>query len=183
MCKTIVSYLIGTCLFLAGAARTLPSASADETNKQGKSVIAYFEGARRLSLRTDYLPQRVDIGDASLGARTIRLNIALDDKGGKGVLILDPNFIMFDAFGDEAGSTDIATHSVDVTLSVVERNDPARKARRLYEIKGEGLKVRLFLVVSRERTIPHRLLVAEKDGSVKQVFSLHDGGKGERAAF
>jgi len=130
------------------------------------------EDGRRLSLATDYLFQKVDIDTSSLPTHRISLNITLDDKRGKGTLGIDPNTTRFNVFGDEAGSTEIATRSSDVTLSALEREDSTGKGRRLYEIKGVGLKGRLFLVFAGERAESHRLLVADKDGTVKQVLPL-----------
>jgi hypothetical protein len=87
-------------------------------------------------------------------------------------MVFDPNSTRFNKFGDEGGYTEIATRSRDVTLSALELEDPTKKGRRLYEIKGEGLKGRLFLVLAREKTDAHRLLVAQEDGTVKQVIPL-----------
>ena len=44
---------------------------------------------------------------------------------------------------------------VDVTLSAVEREDPAKKGRRLFEIKGEGLiaLTRGFMYAGAERVV------------------------------
>lgn len=130
------------------------------------------EDGRRLSLATDYLFQKVDIDTSSLPTHRISLSVTLDDKGGKGTLGIDPNTTRFNVFGDEAGFTEIATRSRDVTLAALEREDPTGKGRRLYEIKGEGLKGQLFLVLAGERTESDRLLVADKEGTVKQVLPL-----------
>jgi hypothetical protein len=55
--------------------------------------------------------------------------------------------------------------------------DPIGKGRQLYEIKAEGLKGRLFLVVAGEKTGTHRLLLADADGTGRQVFPLRGAAK------
>jgi RNA polymerase sigma factor (sigma-70 family) len=157
-----------------------PPAAKPAAPAAAKPEAADKEEGAKLSLTTDYLFQRVDIDvTGSLGAHTVSLNISLDDKEGKGSMVFDPNSTRFNKFGDEGGYTEIATRSWDVTLSALELEDPTKNGRRLYEIKGEGLKARLFLVVARERTDSHRLLVAEKDGTVKQVIPLREVAKGQ----
>jgi hypothetical protein len=135
------------------------------------------EGGTQLSLATDYLVHPVDVDAGPFGAHTLRLSISVDDKGGKGRLGIDPNTTRFNVYGDETGYTEIATRSIDVTVSAVEREDPTSKGRRLYEIKAEGLKGRLFLVLAREKTGTHRLLLADTDGTVRQVFPLRGAAK------
>src|SRR5262249_28891796 len=128
--------------FASRAATTEPApppAAKPAAPAAAKPEAADKEEGTKLSLTTDYLFQRVDIDvTGSFGAHTISLNISVDDKGGKGSLGLDPNSTRFNKFGDEGGYTEIATRSRDVTLSEIEREDPAKKGRRLYEIKGEG---------------------------------------------
>jgi hypothetical protein len=153
------------------AALTLISASSPATAGEENT---------KLALGTDYLFQRVDIDtSASFAAHAISLTISLDNKGGKGVLGIDPNSSRFNAFGDQAGHTEIATRSLDVTLHALAIEDSGKKGRRLYEIKGAGLKRRLFLVLAREKTDAHRLLVADEDGTVTRVFPLCGVAKGK----
>ena len=166
------------------AARAAPAPAkpgvADKASKLVHSVDADKGAGTKLALATDYLFQRVDIDvTASLGALRVSLDITLDDKGGKGRMGFDPNSTRFNKFGDEGGYTEIMARSRDVTLSALELEDPTRKGRRLYEIKGEGLKGRLFLVLAREKTNSHRLLVADKDGTVRRVLPLRGVAKGQ----
>src|SRR5258708_3402365 len=116
-------------MWLIGAALLLATTAAAGDKKPATE-------AGILALRTDYLLHRVCIVDGSLCAHTINLRVALDGKSGKGSLGVDPNIQRFDAFGDDAGNTEIATRSVDVTLVAVDRDDSTKKGRRLYEIKG-----------------------------------------------
>ena len=136
------------------------------------SVTPVF-GDEKLALSTEYLFQRIELSDRSMGAHLIHLQVTLGEKGGKGQITLDPNINDFDAFGDVAGSTEIGYHPIEIMLSPVAKEDPAKKGRRLFEIHGVGGQGRLFLVVPPEKTGAHRLLVATKDGTVKHVFSLH----------
>jgi hypothetical protein len=181
--KPLAFLALFAALGLAAAALASRAATADPAGREpdpppaAKPAAAEEKGAD-LSLETDYLYQRVDIDTTgSFGAHRIRLNVSLDDKGGKGAMEFDPNSTRFNVFGDEAGYTEIATRSVDVTLSALEREDSTGKGRRLYEIKGEGLKERLFLVLAREKTSSHRLLVADKEGKVKLVFPLRGAAR------
>jgi hypothetical protein len=132
----------------------------------------------KLSLTTDYLHRRIDVTDTFRRASWIRLSVTLD-KGvsGKGTLEIDPNTQVYNDFGDPTGVTEIATHRVDITVEVANLDDPAKKGRRLYEIKGKELTTRLFLVVSPPEAGPNRLIVGDKDGNVKCVFPLKDTGK------
>jgi hypothetical protein len=134
------------------------------------------EGAK-LALETDYLFWGVDVAK-QLPAHWIRLNVTLGAKeGGTGTLEIDPNTAGLNAFGDLTTVTEIGTKSVNVTLEAIQRDDPAKKGRRLYAIKGEDLQGRLFLVSSPKEAGPHRLVIGDKDGSLKYVFPLKDQGK------
>jgi hypothetical protein len=133
--------------------------------------------ARKLTLYTDYLSVPVPVGDGSRGAHLIGFDVVVGDKSGKGVMYLDPNVNDYNAFGDITGHTEVAIRNVEVTLSQVDRDDSTKKGRRLFEITGDDMKARLFLVVAVEKEGPHRLLFAEKDGNVKHVFSLRDESK------
>ena len=48
---------------------------------------------------------------------------------------------------------------MNITLEAIKLNDPAKKGRQIYEIKGVDQKVRLFLVVSPKEVGPSRLIV------------------------
>ena len=133
----------------------------------------------KLALATYYLFQKVDVANAR-PARRIGLNVTLDEKGsGKGFLVLDPNIEQHDLFGDVVGETEIAIRTVAITLTAVAADDPAKKGRRLYEIKGEELKSRLFLVVSPPEAGAPRLVVANPDGIVQYSFPLQGSSKGQ----
>ena len=134
------------------------------------SRAAEAKGERQLSLATDYLPDRIGIVDSWFGAHTIRLNVKLDAQGGgTGALSLDPNSVIFDKFGDLASSTEIAIRDVAVTLKLEIVNKGDGRAR--YEIVGQSLTKRLFLIVSPGGG-PNRLIIAEKDGAAKYVLTL-----------
>ena len=137
---------------------------------------ATAKACREWTLTTDYLFQRLEIDDVSLGGHIINLSLSLDEKGGNGTLTIDPNIQKYDLFGDESGNTEIATRSMAISLAALTVEDPANKGRRLYEIKADKLKGRLFLVAGANRLTPVRLLVAEKDGVVKHVFPLRESG-------
>src|SRR5262245_3943162 len=91
MWKTVAPILSRSCLFLAGAAMALSTASAVETDKKRKLRKEHAARAVKLSLRTDKLFQRLNITDSRLPAHRIGLDISLDDKGGKGTLVSDLN--------------------------------------------------------------------------------------------
>jgi len=139
------------------------------------SPAAAEEGGTKLSLTTDYLSERVDVAKTPFGGHWLRLNVTLDDKGGKGKLEIDPNIQGHNEFGDPTSVTEIATKFVDITLEAVKQEHPAKKGRRVFEIKGDDLKSRMFLVVSPKAAGPNRLIV---HGKVKgYVFPLQDAGK------
>jgi RNA polymerase sigma factor (sigma-70 family) len=162
----------------AGQDPAPPPVSAKAAPAPAKPEVADKKGTT-LSLATDYLFERVDVDvTGSLGAHRISVNISLDDKGGKGSMEFDPNSSQFNKFGDEGGRTEIKIRTWDVTLSPLEFEDPTKKGRRVYEVKGEGLKERVFLVVAREETGESRLLVADKDGMVQRVLPLRGVAQG-----
>jgi serpin B len=139
------------------------------------SSPAAAEGPTRLSLTTDYLFKRVDVAQTPFGGHWLLLDIALGKAGrGRGLLTIDPNTQRHNGFGDPGVATEIATSSVDIMLEAVKLADPTRKGRQLYEIKGKGLKGRLFLVVSPRDAGPHRLLIGDNDGSVRYVIPLKE---------
>ena len=118
------------------------------------SSATAYEGETKLSLTTDYLFEKVT------GGHWLRLNVTLDDRfRGKGTLEIDPNTQGFNKFGDPTSVTEIATKIVNITLEAIKLNDPAKKGRQIYEIKGVDQKVRLFLVVSPKEVGPSRLIV------------------------
>jgi hypothetical protein len=63
--------------------------------------------------------------------------------------------------------TELASRKVKVTLRA---EDIDQQGRRLYRIEGQGLRSRLALVLS--PTGPHRLLLRDKSGAVRDVFPL-----------
>src|SRR5262249_13686033 len=82
----------------------------------------------KLSLATDYLFEAVHVAKPSRGGHWLRLSVTLDNKGrGKGTLEIDPNTQGHNSFGDPTSVTEIATHSTDITLDVVQVDDPTRK--------------------------------------------------------
>jgi hypothetical protein len=88
---------------------------------------------------------------------------------------LDPNFLVFNAFGDVVGTTLIGYAPLRATLKRIETPDPAKKGRLLLEVVPghEGLKDKYFLVLSPTEAGPHRLLVREGD-TLRHVLPLHD---------
>jgi hypothetical protein len=159
MWKTVAPMLPCIFLFLAAPAS---SSEAVEDNAGNK-----------LSLTTDYLFERVDVAKTGFGGHWLRLHVTLDKKGnGKGTLDIDPNIQGYNEFGDPTDVTQIAIKNVDITVEAVKLDDPAKKGRRLYEIKGKELKTRLFLVVSPKEAGPNRLIVHGNDKVY--VFELKD---------
>jgi hypothetical protein len=139
-----------------------------------RRATAEEEGAR-LSLTTGYLFERVDVAQRRFGGHWLRVDVTLDNSGGgKGRLEIDPNIQGYNAFGDPTSVTEMAPLSLDVTLEAVKVDDPANKGRRLYELKGQGINARLFLVVSPREARPSRLIVQGKDRTA--VFPLKDAG-------
>jgi hypothetical protein len=133
------------------------------------------EAGTKLSLTTEYLYEKV------IGGHWLRLNVTLDDKGGKGKLEIDPNYPVYNEFGDPMGFTEIAPQFVDITLEAVKLDDPAKKRRRVYEVQGKDVKSYLSLVVSSTEAGPHRLIVhVEKR---VYVFPLHDTGTADHRAM
>ena len=90
-------------------------------------------------------------------------------------LDLDPNHLMFNAFGDVVGSTLIGNSPIKATLKRLEIPDPAKKGRLLFEVVtgGEALKAKYSLVLSPTERGPHRLLVREGD-RLRHALPLHD---------
>lgn len=139
------------------------------------SPTAAEEGKTKLSLKTDYLFAKFEIIKDYRKVHSLTLHASLDEKGGQGVLACDPTRRDHNEFGDTTGSTDIAPHQVEVTLERVKRDDPEKKGRRIYEIKGKDLKGQVFLVVSPTEAEPNRLIVRGKES--ESVFPLHDASK------
>src|SRR5262245_55001353 len=97
------------------------------THTASRSRAAENEGGIQLLLETDYLPRRVDV--AGRPAHWIRLDVPWG--GGRGRLELDPNIAGHNEFGDLTTVTEMASSSVNVTLSPVKRDDPLKKGRQL----------------------------------------------------
>ena len=114
MCKPIAPIVTGACLFLAIAAMAADTTarSADEKDKDIK-----------LSLSSGY-------GHGLAGARAVHLAVTLDDKGGgKGILILDPNFKEINQFGDFTGKTTaILVRELKVTFEEVKVKDQRKRS-------------------------------------------------------
>lgn len=126
------------------------------------------EKSTNLSLFTDYVSPGVrGVTSKWPMGRRFRLNVAFDEKGGNGKLETDPNSLGFFDFGDLVHSTQIGIQVINVTLNRVQPDTPekqasfdaAAKGRRLYEVKGNELTCRAFLVVSPQETCPHRLIL------------------------
>jgi hypothetical protein len=97
-------------------------------------------------------------------ARSVHFTATLDNRGGgKGTLSLDPNHKEFNQFGDVTSSTDLELRELPVTLEKVEVKDQPKGGQRLYEIKGDGLGNRLFLVVPAKGGTTYRIVGADKE--------------------
>jgi len=129
-----------------------------------------------LSLTTDYLLERVAVAQTPFGGHWLRLQVTLENTGnGEGRLEIDPNIQGYNEFGDPSSVTEIATFALNVAVEAVKLQDPAKKGRRRYELKGEKLTTRLFLVVSPPEVGLSRLIVQSKEKT--DVIPLKDAGR------
>jgi hypothetical protein len=160
MWKTIAPILTGICSFLAVVAVAVENTarSAEEKDKSNK-----------LSLSSGY-----GHGLPGTRARTVHLSVTLDDKGGgKGMLILDPNYKEIDQFGDFTGKTTaIALRELKVTFEEVKFEYQPKGGRRLFEVKGHRLDNRLFLVIPPRGSTTYRLVTADEKGGGQDVLLL-----------
>jgi hypothetical protein len=159
MRKTIARLLTSTFLCLAVAATAdNTSRAADEKDKDTKLALSSGYGH----------------GLPGTRARSVHLSATLDDKGGgDGTLILDPNRLEIDRFGDFTGkSTTIAVQELKVTLEEVKLKDPPKGGRKLFEVKGHRLDKRLFLVIPPKGWTTYRLVTVDKEGNGLDVLLL-----------
>jgi hypothetical protein len=159
LCPCLVLLLIGL------SALTAAPAPADAGGEGRPGTL--------LSLATDYLHHPVELAVGAPGARRVSLDVDLRGKTGRGTLVLDPNRPDYNSFGDVTGVTQMADARIEIRLTAVEVDEPASKGRRLYEVRGDGLRGRLFLVVAVTENGPSRLVVADLDGNPRMVLPLN----------
>jgi len=95
----------------------------------------------------------------NIRARTVGLEAKLDGKGGgTGTLTLDPNLVSGRA------STAMGIWFVKLTLKEVKAGESAKKGRQLYEVSGEGLEARLFVLVPTKGDGPCWLVIGGEEG-------------------
>jgi WD40 repeat protein len=85
--------------------------------------------------------------------------------GGAGGLVLDPNFITFDYFGEPMMSTAIGCQPHEITLNPAKDADPLGHGRRLYWAVSKDPKNtnRVAVVLARTEVGPHRVLLYRGD--------------------
>jgi hypothetical protein len=132
------------------------------------STAGEHRDSTKLFLKSAYLAKAIGGG----GVRQVFLQVALDHKGGKGLLTLDTNTFTLNEFGDPTTGTLVLVRPINVSLKALEAEDPAKEGRRLYEIQGAPVGGRLLLVVPGKRARPYRLVSQGQDGAVQQVVPL-----------
>jgi hypothetical protein len=159
-------------LFLLAAAAVMAGAiAATGDEKQPEKLV----------LTTDRFPHplflRKMMTDGTGGYFRIGLEVTLDGNGGgQGLLILDPNARVTDAFGDGTAVTEAGWSRKEVTLTAIEKDDPQKKGRRLYEIKGDDLRGTFYFVHSPDPKEPHRILVTVfPQRRETSVYTLYPG--------
>jgi len=110
---------------------------------------------RRIDLSGDYTTE---------GGRIRRLQVS-GILGGSGTLVLDPNYITFDSFGEPVMSTAMALQRQKISLKSGVGDDPLELGRRHYWAVPEQPRNqdRVAVVLGRTETGPHRLLVYHGD--------------------
>jgi WD40 repeat protein len=85
--------------------------------------------------------------------------------GGAGGLVLDPNYITFDYFGEPLMSTAMGYQPHEITLKPVASADPLGQGRRLYQAisKDPNNTNRVGVVLGKTETGPHRILLYRGD--------------------
>jgi hypothetical protein len=108
--------------------------------------------------------------ESMLPIQHVVVNLRLDDAGAlAGNLVLDPNALEFNEFGDEIGrGADEAQVSLDFTLKLQKEAD----GKRLYSIRGPKITSRLSLAFVPDGFGGARLLLHNRDGKVKRVVTL-----------
>jgi hypothetical protein len=124
---------------------------------------------REVGVSSGYHYQPIKLVDGH-GARRLYLQVQLDGKSGSGTLSLDPNLERYTAFGDDDGNTEMAIKEIKVQLVQVEKDDPTKKGRLLYEVKYEKLLHRLYLVVPPTKSESPLLLLGHKTGEIFLVI-------------
>lgn len=130
-------------------------------------------------------PAAADPKMRSRPARRIRLSVT-GTVGSRADLELDPNYLSFDAFGEIALTTAMASFPIAARLRPVAVSDPRRRGRRLVEIvPQQALRERFLLVLAPNQAGPHRLVVREPgaNGAVRQVAPLRDPRRAAHAAL
>ena len=85
--------------------------------------------------------------------------------GGAGSLVLDPNYITFDYFGEPLMFTSMGYQPHEITLKPVAGADPLGQGRRLYQAisKDPNNTNRVAVVLGGSETGPHRVLLNRGD--------------------
>lgn len=108
------------------------------------------------------------------GLRRVEIRGAPD---GPAELDLDPNHLVFNAFGDVVGTTLIGYTPAKVTLKRLDVQDPAKSGRLLFDVVpdggGKAPAARYQVVLSPTDAGPHRLLVRDGD-RLRYVLPLDD---------
>jgi hypothetical protein len=155
------------CLFTTSLS---PAPDPDPKNPKDPKPAALFSGLVVGDIiRSSYLRTSANIIE---GTKTLRVSLQLGAQD-KHTLTLDPNTVIFDAYGDEAGSTEIAERRIVVSLKKVALDDPNKQGRQLHEVEGENLKGRLFLAFAPKAYSPYKLIVKNKDGKIETVIPLY----------
>ena len=122
----------------------------------------------QIHLKTAYLQQAVD------GARQISIQGQL---GGTGQLQLDPNTCGVNQFGDTTVCTRMAPRLVKVELKQAKLADPTGHGRRLFLISGMPGPAKYFLVVPKNRSGIHRLVI--QTGNAHRAITLEPQATGK----
>jgi hypothetical protein len=85
--------------------------------------------------------------------------------GGDGGLVLDPNYITFDYFGEPVMFTLMGYQPHEITLKPVAETDPLGEGRRLYQAISKDPKNtnRVSVVLGKSEAGPHRILLHRGD--------------------
>jgi hypothetical protein len=107
------------------------------------------------------------------GARQIRVNLKIDEKGnGTGTIELDPNSI------EEWGSTCMAIQTLSVQVQLVDGDSQTAKGRRLYALKETRLDERLrnqpkfYLIRPTQAGASMMLVFVDDAGKFRDVVEL-----------
>jgi hypothetical protein len=122
----------------------------------------------QLSLKLE-TPYQVTLLPLSNG-RAHRIAIAANK--GAAQVTLDPNTCQLDPFGDTTACTEIALHTFEAKLSLIEERD----GKRLFALEPQDADepaLRLVLLPKRHgHAASARLLVLDKAGAIKAVVAL-----------